>query len=260
MKTNTSDNALRQKMNSSNPVVGTFAHLGGLATVECLGLAGLDFVVIDIEHAPFSMETATDMVRTAELAGVSSVIRVCDHSRPSLHKALNTGASAIVVPCIESVQEIKDMLKEGRFYPHGKHNFPYARNSNYNGKCKDGLQSFYDRENREKLLIPQCETLGCLNHIEEIMAMEGVDGLFFGPFDLTADMGIIGQFDHPDYLEARRRVVKACQDNGKFAWTYSASTGDAKADFSDGFLGSAIGIDTGIYTSAYKQLMSEMND
>lgn len=254
------DSVLRKKMNAGSPVVGTFAHLGGQVTIECLGLAGLDFVVIDTEHAPFSHQEAMDMVRAAEIAHISSVIRVCDHSRPSLHKALNTGCDALIIPCIRTLDEINDLLIEARYYPKGRHCFPYARNSMWNSKiAEEGMQEFFARKNKETLIIPQCETVGFLENIEKIMAMPEIDGLFVGPYDLSTDMGIQAQFDHPDFLAARKRLLKACKDNHKFAWAFCPSPEAAKKNISDGFMGSAICMDTGVYTNAYRQMVKEMH-
>ncbi len=252
------ENKLKLKMNRGEPVYGTFTHIGGGTAVECLGLAGLDFVVIDTEHGPFSVQDTMDLVRAAEIRGMTPVVRVQDYSRPSLHKMLNCGAKAIIIPCMESVEEIRLLVEQGKFYPRGKHCFPYSRNSSWGLESNGRLTDFYDENNENTLLVPQCETVGFLEHIEEIMAIDGIDGVFVGPYDLTTDMGIPGEFTAPRFLEARQRILKACHDNGKFAWSFSPDSAAAKKNVADGFDGAAISMDTVVYTNAFKKIMEEL--
>jgi len=253
------ENKLKTKMNRGEAVYGTFTHIGGGTAVECLGLAGLDFVVIDTEHGPFSVQDAMELIRAAELRGMTPVVRVQDYSRPSLHKMLNCGAKAIIIPCMESVEEVKLLVEQGKFYPRGKHCFPYSRNSCWGQESSGHLTEFFNKNNENTLLVPQCETIGFLDHIDEIMAIDGVDGVFVGPFDLTTDMGIPGEFTAPRYLEARKRILKACHDNGKFAWIFSPDSLAAQKNVADGFDGAAISMDTVVYTNAFKKIMEELH-
>jgi len=253
-------NQLKVKMERGEKVVGTLTHLGGSTTIECLGLAGLDFVVIDTEHAPFTTQDTMDYIRAAELRGITPVVRVQDYSRPSLHKMLNSGAKALIIPCMETVEEVKALVSEGKYYPKGKHNFPYARNSSWGVESATRLRGFLDENNENTLIIPQCETQGFLDNIEEIVRIDGVDGVFVGPWDLTTGMGIPEEFTNPLYLNARKRIIKACHDAGKFAWIFSPSGAVAKQNLKDGFDGTAVLIDTVVYINAFKQLYMEVKD
>ena len=88
---------------------------------------------------------------------------------------------------------------------------------------------------REKMLFPQCETPGCLAHIEEIAAIDGVDGIFVGPFDLSVAMGIPLNFEHPDFKAALHRILDACKAAGKPTIIYAGTIEDARKDFEMGF-------------------------
>ena len=85
-------NAIKEKMRSGEKVLGTFFELGGNTAVECLGLAGLDFFIIDTEHGPFDVESAMNFIRAGELRGISPLVRVKDTTRPSILKMLDIGA------------------------------------------------------------------------------------------------------------------------------------------------------------------------
>ncbi len=249
-------NKLKEKMDRNEKVIGSFTHLGSGTVVECMGLSGLDFAVIDTEHAAFHIQDTLDYVRAAEVRGMSAVVRVQDHTRPSLHKALNCGADALIIPCMETMDEVRLLLEQGKFYPKGRHCFPYARNSSWGCESAGHLTEFFERENRETLLVPQCETVGFLNHIEEIMQLDGIDGVFIGPYDLSTDMGMPAQFDNPDFQKARARILKACKDAGKFAWIFSPSAEAAKKNLADGFDGTAVNMDTAVFINAYKTLVA----
>lgn len=251
-------NKLREKMLNKEKVYGSFTHLGSSVVIECMGIAGLDFVVIDTEHAPYSVQDTLDFIRAAEIRGIAPIVRVQDYSRPSLHKMLNCGAKALIIPCMETVEEVRLLVEQGKFFPKGRHCFPYARNSGWGTESAGRLTGFFDENNEGTLLIPQCETVGFLNNIEEIMSIDGIDGVFVGPWDLTTDMGIPEQFTHPDFLAARKRILKACHDAGKFAWIFSPGSGAAKQNIADGFDGAAISMDTVIFMNAFKQILEEV--
>ena len=88
---------------------------------------------------------------------------------------------------------------------------------------------------REKMLFPQCETVGCLEHIEEIAAIDGVDGIFVGPFDLSVAMGMPLEFERPEFKAALQRILDACKAAGKPTMIYAGTIEDAKTDFAMGF-------------------------
>ncbi len=251
-------NKLKEKVARGEKILGSVSHLGSGTAIECMALAGLDFVVIDGEHGPFSYQDAMDYVRAAEAKGIVPIIRVPDYTRPSLHRMINCGAKGIIVPCIENVDEIKKLLEQVKYYPMGKHCFPYARNSDWSHRSYGRLTDFFKEANDEVIVIPQCETVGCLENIEEIINLYGIDGIFLGPYDLTTDMGIPGQFDHPDYLKARQRILTACENAGKVAVVFSPNAEAAIKNLSDGFSGTAINIDTVVFMNAFKSLVNEI--
>ena len=251
-------NRLKEKIKRGEPVVGTVAQLGGGTSIECLGLAGLDFVVIDTEHGPFSVQDTMDYIRAAETGGITPVVRVPDYTRPSLHRMINCGAKGIIVPCMENMEEIRLLVEQGRLSPKGKHCFPYARNSGWAQRSAGRLSEFYEEVNEDVLIIPQCETVGLLNHIEEVMQVPDIDGIFLGPYDLSTDMGISGQFTHPDFLEARARILKACKDAGKPAISFSPDVAAARKNLADGFAGVALSIDAVEFIRTFKALVKEV--
>lgn len=253
-------NLLREKMESGQQTVGSFIGMGGAGTAECMALAGMDYCIIDTEHGPFDVETAMDVIRAAELNGMTPLVRVKDGNRNSVLKMLDVGAKGLIIPFLNSVEEMKEIISYGKYFPLGERGVAFGRGAGYGyaEHAKQGLEEYFRICNRETLLIPQCERVGCLEHIEEITALEGIDGIFVGPYDLSASMGIPGQFDNPEFKEAVARILKACKDNNKLSFIYCADGEIAKMRLAQGFGSATIACDFNIFTEACRTLMKDI--
>ena len=112
--------------------------------------------------------------------------------------------------------------------------------------------------NERLLVLPQCETRECYENIEQVLAIDGIDGIFVGPFDLSISLDMPGDFDNPDFKAAVARILEACKKAGKFSLIFSTSTEQAKAYLDQGFDGVAHSIDFTVFTQAYKALVDEI--
>ena len=252
-------NLLKEKMLKGENVIGTFFQLGGSTAVECLGISGLDFFIIDTEHGPFDVESSMDFIRTAELQSITPFARIKDVSRPSVLKMLDIGAKGIIVPCVETVEQVKNLVEWSKYYPLGKRGFFTARPAGYGFyDFAKNIDGYFKTCNEETLLIPQCETMSFLENIEEIVNINGVDGIFIGPYDLSIGMGKPAQFSDPEFLQAVSEVKKACKDAGKFSFIYTGSNNEAKRYFDEGFDGVAVNFDAAIFINAYKTIINEI--
>lgn len=252
-------NGLKAKMRRGEKILGTFFELGGAATVECLGLAGFHFFIIDTEHGPFDVESALDFVRAAELRKIAPLVRVKDATRSSILKMLDIGAQGLIIPCIRTVDEVQRLVEYGKYYPLGRRGFATTRVASFGFEPGlKNIEDWFDRTNAETLIIPQCETAECLENIEEIAAIEGVDGIFVGPYDLSVALGKPTQFDNPAYIAALSRILKACKDAGKFSFIYSGDEAETKRHFADGFDAVAFGMDAMFLVNACRALIGRI--
>ncbi len=253
------ENRVRQILTGGGKALGTFFEIGGCSAVECLGISGLDFLIIDTEHGPFDVESTMDFIRAAELKGITPFVRVKDVTRPSILKMLDIGAKGLIIPCVNTVDEVRKIIEYGKYYPAGKRGFFFGRAASYGyDAAAKNIDTWFDSSNRETLLIPQCETTGCLENIEEIVNTEGVDGIFIGPYDLSIGMGKPAQFSDPEFLAAVDRILKACADAGKFSFIYTVSTAAAKEYLRRGFSGVAVNTDVSVYINAFKSIIKEV--
>lgn len=247
-------NTAREKMLRGERTLGTFLELGSATSAECLGLAGLDYLIIDTEHGPFEPESALDFIRAARLYNVTPFARVKEISRAAILKLLDVGAQGLIIPNVSSVAEAEKIVEYGKYMPVGKRGVANTAGSGFwfEDYASQGMPHYFEVSNRESMLIPQCETLGCLEHIEEIVAVEGIDGIFVGPFDLSTAMGIPGRFDRPEFQEALRHVQAVCAAAGKPSILYAADEAAARAGFAMGYGSITYGMDASTLVKAYQ--------
>ena len=250
-------NQIKMKTTQGGHAIGTFFELGGNIAAQCLGIAGLDFFVIDTEHGIFDVESALTAITAAEKRGVTPFVRIKDASRSSVLKMLDIGAMGLIVPCIQTVQEVEQLVEYAKYYPLGRRGFaPTLANGYCFEAFAQNMEEYFALMNRETLLIPQCETLGCLEDIRTIAAMEGVDGIFIGPYDLSIALGVPGKMDSPRLVEAIRHVVEVCKANHKMAMIYANTPAAAAEHFRNGIDCVACGMDSVFLINAVKDMVA----
>ena len=244
-------NNFLRKMQQGKHCLGTFSHLASESAIEALAYAEMDFVIIDGEHGPIGPETVHRLVRAANVHGLTPFVRTRDSSRGAVLSMLEAGAQALVIPQINSVEEVEALVQNARYYPDGSRGVFLGYNGGYGFAdfAEQGLQSYFSTVNSETMLFPQCETKGCLENIERVAAVAGIDGIFIGPYDLSVALGIPGQFDHPDFAAAFERIKAAVKDEGKLLITYTTKADAVSGYFADGFDAVALNVDVALFIS-----------
>lgn len=250
-------NKLKSTIENKQHAIGTFLGVANPSIVEILGYTGLDFIVIDTEHGPYDTMPMSDLIRAAESKGLSPIVRVADLTHKEIQRALDNGAEGIIIPCLRDVDSFRKAVDLTKFAPLGNRGFIKGRGSGFGNEpwASGTLTEYMQNSNEKVLLLPQCETKEALDNIEEIVQIEGIDGIFIGPFDLSISMGIPGQFDAPEFKEAVDRILSACRQAGKLCMMFTGSVEDARAYIDKGFDAVANSIDTIIFAEAYKTMV-----
>src|SRR6056297_973409 len=214
---------LKSRLKSGHTVIGSFVTIGSPHTTEILALAGFDFLVIDTEHGAMSIETATHLIRAADVHKVPSIVRVTEPSDSTILRSLDIGAAGVQVPQVNSAELASCIAKAAHYHPEGYRGLAMPRAAAYGSMPID----HYFAKSRERTLVTaQIESAEGLAQLDEIAAVPGIDVIFLGPFDLSHSLGIPGEVEDPRIKEAERRVAEACEKHGKAAGIFAV---DGKA-------------------------------
>ncbi len=230
-------NPVMKKFFSNKRTIGTFLNYGSPAVAETLGIAGLDYFIVDTEHSPFGLNETLQCVRSAQIYGITPFARIPGIDRENVLKMLDIGVQGLIVPGIRHMEEIDLLIEFGKYTPIGKRGFCPTRccDYGYGAVFSNGIQSYTAECNQQTMLIPQCETVECLDMIEDIVQKEGVDGIFIGPFDLSLDMGIPAQFEDIRFRNAIERVLHACKAAHKWSCIFAPDRNTAQSRLVQGF-------------------------
>ena len=253
-------NRIREKFLNHELSVGTFTQLSSTVAVECLGRTGLDYVLIDTEHSAVGIEFLSSAITAADAAGIVPLVRINDITRSKVLQPLDYGAQGLIVPAVETVDQVRRLVEYAKFPPVGNRGFCPTRDGGYGYDeiSMQGTEAYFAHANRETLLIPQCETVGCLEHIEEITAMDGVDGIFVGPFDLSIALGRPMAFDCDEMRAALDCILNACHKNNKMAFIFCGDAQAAKTRAAQGFDSVTAGLDIMALVDSYRAMVQDI--
>lgn len=178
-----------------------------------LKAAGCDFALFDLEHSGFGFETVKSAMRYFEAAGIAPIVRVPSKEYHHIARACDMGAEGIMIPMVGDAAEAKAVVDCMKYHPAGHRGVALGvAHDNYSG---GSVPEKLAGANERTTLFCQIETAAGAANADAIAAVEGVDVLWVGHFDLSVSLGIPGQFDHPKFLEAIERTVAAAKKHGK---------------------------------------------
>jgi len=188
-------------------------HLRTVAAPVLAAATGHDWIFIDTEHGAFSVQETTQLCIAALPTGVTPIVRVCAGAIDEATRALDNGALGIVVPHVDTAKQARRIAEAFRYPPDGHRSWggPPA----VYGYRPPSTMEAQKAINAEILTIVMLESPEAIENADDIAAVDGVDVLFIGTSDLTAELGISGQMGHPKVIEAYRSVGEACLKHGK---------------------------------------------
>jgi 2-dehydro-3-deoxyglucarate aldolase/4-hydroxy-2-oxoheptanedioate aldolase len=226
--------------------LGTFVGTASPVTAEVCAAAGVDWIVLDLEHGSGGEEQVRDVVPAVGAYGVPTVVRVESAARIRLGRVLDLGAAGVMLPRMESAAEVAEALRHLRYPPDGDRGV-----ATYNRACRFGLDpGALDRADDEILTVVQIESARAIEQIGAIAALEGVDVLFVGPRDLSHDLGVPGDTGAPAFVDAVGLVREAAARHGKACGLLVPDGAAAAARRAEGWTFVAIGSDTTLLASA----------
>lgn len=206
---------LRTRIRSGETLIGVFSDLASPLAVELCGQAGFDWAVLDLEHGAATEADLLAMLYAAGTTPMAPLVRPQSAERLRIGRALDLGAAGIVLPQLQSLDEVRSALRYLRYPPVGQRGV--ALRTRGAGMGTIGHGDVARVVNERVVGIVQIESAGLIADADAIAALEEVDVLFVGPADLSHSLGIPGRFEESAYQDALRSVVAACQARGKAA-------------------------------------------
>lgn len=244
------ENSFKSRLVAGETLIGAWVGLADPYTAEITATAGFDWLLIDGEHAPNDLRSILAQLRVIEASGSAPVIRLPMGEPWAIKQVLDIGAQSLLIPMVDSAAQARQLVQAVRYPPHGKRGVgaALARASRFSS-----IPDYLSTADAQIWLGVQVETRAGLAVLDEILTVEGMDGVFIGPSDLAADMGFPGQLDHPLVQRAIRAAIRVIAASGKapgVLWTDEANARNALADGAR-FVATAIDVTT--YAAAIRE-------
>lgn len=199
--------SLNKRLKNRELTIGSWLQIGSPIVAEIMAQAGFDWLVVDMEHSAIGISEAQSLIQIIDLAGCVPLVRLSNNDSTLIKRVMDAGSHGIIVPNVNSVEEAAAAVKATRYPPNGMRGVGLWRAQGY-GFDFDEYKKW---QKTESIVIVQIEHIEGVNNLEAILRTEGVDGFIIGPYDLSASLGIPGEFERPDFkiaLDTVHRVSK----------------------------------------------------
>ncbi|HSG94574.1 MAG TPA: HpcH/HpaI aldolase/citrate lyase family protein [Afifellaceae bacterium] len=249
-------NTFKQAIARGDKQIGLWNSLCSNIAADILAPAGYDWVLLDMEHSPSDLRTVLGQLQAYQAYGTVAAVRPTWNDPVLVKPLLDMGATTFLFPMVQSAEEAQKAVASTRYPPRGNRGVSLSQRGNRFGRITD----YVAKVEEEICVLVQIETRQALSRVGEIAAVEGVDGVFFGPADLSADMGIIGQLGHEDLWAAIAEGVAAAARMGKPSGTLVGDPDKAIELFGKGFSYVACGSDINLLARGADALLSKVRN
>ena len=252
-------NKAKRTLKQGGVSIGTmFFEFNTTGIARIAANAGADFALFDTEHTGWDADTIRMLMATARAADIVPLVRVPATQYHLIARPLDLGAMGIMIPMVESQEQAQVLVRSAKYPPEGGRGaaFGVAHDDYTGGDVPEKMK----RANDEVLLIGLVETVAGIENVDKIAAVDGLDVLWIGHFDLTNSMGIPGQFTHPRFLEAVDSVLEACARHGKAAGFMAADVETGTKLIGQGFRCISYSGDIWLFSQALRAGVSALKD
>lgn len=231
---------LRSKL-KKQASIGSWIQIPNSSVAEIIGDSGYDWAAVDMEHGQISTDSLPDLFRALELGDTLPLVRVAQPSSNDCKLALEAGAAGVIIPLIESADQLFELIQYSQWPPAGKRGVGFSR-ANLFGK----YFTKYSKESQSPFIVAMIESKKGADNIDEILKVSGLDAVFIGPYDLSASLGKTGQFKSEIYTDTIDTIKSKCEKSGIPFGIHivEPSLNELETKLNDGFRFIAYSIDT----------------
>jgi 4-hydroxy-2-oxoheptanedioate aldolase len=202
---------LKARLKRGETLLGTWTGIPSASVVDAVSSCGLDFVVVDTEHGPAGLETAENMVRAAQVNGVSAIVRVPSNGHDLILRALDIGSNGVQVPHVSTRAEAEAVIAGAKYFPGGERGYsPFTRAGRFGQNASNHIKD----SNNNTAVVLNIEGKEGIRNIRKIAGVKGVDVLFVGPYDLSQSLGKPGDVENPAVVKAIRQCAAVAKQHG----------------------------------------------
>jgi len=250
-------NYIKGKLKSGGRVFGTWSMLGSPSATNVISQAGMDFVIIDMEHGLMSFETAEQQIYFGESPTCTPIIRLGAKDEPTILRALETGAHGIMTSHVATAKEAQEVVQAALYSPEGNRGLsPFTRNHGYN---EQDLPTKLKKANEELFIGVLVEGKEGLNNLESIAAVPGLDVVYLGIYDISMTLGVPGDLNHPKVVKFVKDSVKVIEKNGIAAGSVGPTREYVQLLFDAGFRFIAYRVDCAVLREGFVEARSWFN-
>ena len=246
---------LRNKLRSNEPIYGLWVTLESPSITEMAVSLGMDWVLIDAEHGHLDWKDISTHISAAMRSDTVVIVRIAERSTVLSKRALDIGADGIMIPWMESVEEIEKAVSDCNYPPEGRRGIGGERATAW-GQC---LKEHTAEANENVLVIPMIESIDAVPNVANMCKVDGVEIFFFGPADFSSTAGFRGQWEGPGIAEKILELKNIIKDAGKYCGVVSTSNQNLTDRLDQGFQMLAIGTDGGLMLRSLHESLKKVN-
>lgn len=247
--------SLKTRLRAGESLLGTMVTtFYNVDLPKVLQTCGYDFIIIDCEHGSFTTREVADMISVSRAIGLPALVRIPELRREHALKMMEMGTSGLLLPNTESAEQAKLLVEYTKYAPMGKRGVSLARP--HTDFQKVNGPDYMAQSNDQTILLCQIESRAGVENIEKIMAVDGIDAALIGPNDMSQDYGILGQFDHPEIIDAFHRVIRAAKENEKFSGVHFGSAANLQKWLGSGMTFNMSNSDLGLLKQGAKEVQT----
>ena len=244
----------RELLSSGDVLCGTMVTLASTEVVEALTHIGFDWLFIDAEHSPLSAKEVRNIIQTA--GSTPCLVRIASKEKVQIQQALDSGSAGIIVPSINTAEDAQYVVECAKYPPNGSRGIGLSRANTYGLR----FHEYLERANQELAVVIQAEHIDAVNNIERICSVEGIDGVFVGPYDLSASLNKTGLLDDKEVVSAIEHVRDVCVDKKIPLGFFGTDAVDVSTKIAEGFTLLCSGLDISFMTGGAQDTLTRLRE